>query len=428
MDKIIDIDALEILDSRGFPTIRTTVFLDSGIIGVAMVPSGASTGEREAFELRDNDRKRYHGKGVLKAVDNVKQKIATALKGIEVHRQNYIDQLMIDLDGTPNKKNLGANAILSVSLAVAHASANANKTALFKNLNKGSEGFFLPVPLMNVINGGQHANNNIDFQEFMIVPHGASCFSESIRYGAEVFQKLKLLIEKMGMSSAVGDEGGFAPNLDSNEQALSLILDSIESAGYTPGKDISIALDVASSEFYKDDFYHLDSEGLKLNSEEMCQFLSEMVKNYPIVSIEDGMDQNDWAGWQKLTSILGNHTQLVGDDLFVTNVEFLQKGISEKSANSILIKVNQIGTLSETLSAIELAKANNFEVVVSHRSGETEDNTISDLACSSAVTQIKAGSMSRSDRLSKYNRLLVIEHMLGENCAFSGSRIFKNET
>ncbi len=428
MDKIIDIDALEILDSRGFPTIRTTVFLDSGIIGVAMVPSGASTGEREAFELRDNDRKRYHGKGVLKAVGNVKQKIATALKGIEVHRQNYIDQLMIDLDGTPNKKNLGANAILSVSLAVAHASANANKTALFKNLNKGSEGFFLPVPLMNVINGGQHANNNIDFQEFMIVPHGASCFSESIRYGAEVFQKLKLLIEKMGMSSAVGDEGGFAPNLDSNEQALSLILDSIESAGYTPGKDISIALDVASSEFYKDDFYHLDSEGLKLNSEEMCQFLSEMVKNYPIVSIEDGMDQNDWAGWQKLTSILGNHTQLVGDDLFVTNVEFLQKGISEKSANSILIKVNQIGTLSETLSAIELAKANNFEVVVSHRSGETEDNTISDLACSSAVTQIKAGSMSRSDRLSKYNRLLVIEHMLGENCVFSGSRIFKNET
>ena len=299
---------------------------------------------------------------------------------------------------------------------------------MFKNLNKGSEGFSLPVPLMNVINGGQHANNNIDFQEFMIVPHGASCFSESIRYGAEVFQKLKLLIEKMGMSSAVGDEGGFAPNLDSNEQALSLILDSIESAGYTPGKDISIALDVASSEFYKDDFYHLDSEGLKLNSEEMCQFLSEMVKNYPIVSIEDGMDQNDWAGWQKLTSILGNHTQLVGDDLFVTNVEFLQKGISEKSANSILIKVNQIGTLSETLSAIELAKANNFEVVVSHRSGETEDNTISDLACSSAVTQIKAGSMSRSDRLSKYNRLLVIEHMLGENCVFSGSRIFKNET
>ena len=281
---------------------------------------------------------------------------------------------------------------------------------------------------MNVINGGQHANNNIDFQEFMIVPHGASCFSESIRYGAEVFQKLKLLIEKMGMSSAVGDEGGFAPNLDSNEQALSLILDSIESAGYTPGKDISIALDVASSEFYKDGFYHLDSEGLKLNSEEMCQFLSEMVKNYPIVSIEDGMDQNDWTGWQKLTSLLGNHTQLVGDDLFVTNVEFLQKGISEKSANSILIKVNQIGTLSETLSAIELAKANNFEVVVSHRSGETEDNTISDLACSSAVTQIKAGSMSRSDRLSKYNRLLVIEHMLGENSVFSGSRIFKNET
>ena len=428
MDKIIDIDALEILDSRGFPTIRTTVFLDSGIIGVAMVPSGASTGEREAFELRDNDRKRYHGKGVLKAVGNVKQKIAPALKGIEVHKQNYIDQLMIALDGTPNKKNLGANAILSVSLAVAHASANANKTALFKNIYKGSGSFFLPVPLMNVINGGQHANNNIDFQEFMIVPHGASCFSESIRYGAEVFQKLKLMIEKMGMSSAVGDEGGFAPNLDSNEQALSLILDSIESAGYTPGKDISIALDVASSEFYKDGFYHLDSEGLKLNSEEMCQFLSEMVKNYPIVSIEDGMDQNDWTGWQKLTSLLGNHTQLVGDDLFVTNVEFLQKGISEKSANSILIKVNQIGTLSETLSAIELAKANNFEVVVSHRSGETEDNTISDLACSSAVTQIKAGSMSRSDRLSKYNRLLVIEHMLGENSVFSGSRIFKNET
>ncbi len=427
MDKIIDIDALEILDSRGFPTIRTTVLLDSGIIGVAMVPSGASTGEREAFELRDNDRTRYHGKGVLKAVGNVKQKIAPALKGLEVHKQDHIDQLMIALDGTPNKKILGANAILSVSLAVAHASANANKTALFKNLNRDREDFFLPVPLMNVINGGQHANNNIDFQEFMIVPHGASSFSESIRYGAEVFQNLKLLIEKMGMSSAVGDEGGFAPNLDSNEQALSLILDSIESAGYTPGEDISIALDVASSEFYKDDFYHLDSEGLKLNSEEMCQFLSEMVKNYPIVSIEDGMDQNDWTGWRKLTSLLGNHTQLVGDDLFVTNVEFLQKGISEKSANSILIKVNQIGTLSETLSAIQLAKANNFEVVVSHRSGETEDNTISDLACSSAVTQIKAGSMSRSDRLSKYNRLLVIEHMLGENCGFSGSEIFKNE-
>ncbi len=425
MNRIIDIDALEILDSRGFPTVRTTVLLDNGIAGVAMVPSGASTGEREAFELRDNDAARYLGKGVLKAVKNVKQKIAPALKGLEVHKQNYIDQLMIELDGTPQKKNLGANAILSVSLAVAHASANANKTPLFKNLNKNLQNFFLPVPLMNVINGGQHANNNIDFQEFMIVPHGADCFSESIRYGAEVFQKLKSMIEKMGMSSAVGDEGGFAPNLDSNEQALSLILDSIESAGYAPGEDISIALDVASSEFYKDNLYHIDSEGLKLNSEEMCSFLTKLVKNYPIVSIEDGMDQNDWAGWQKLTSSLGNDTQLVGDDLFVTNVEFLQKGINEKSANSILIKVNQIGTLSETLSTIELANANNFEVVVSHRSGETEDNSISDLACSSGATQIKAGSMSRSDRLSKYNRLLVIEHMLGADCSFSGPKIFK---
>ncbi len=428
MNRIIDIDALEILDSRGFPTIRTTVLLDNGISGVAMVPSGASTGEREAFELRDNDEGRYLGKGVLKAVNNVKQKIAPALKGLEVHKQNYIDQLMIDLDGTPQKKNLGANSILSVSLAVAHASANANKTPLFKNLNKDNQNFFLPVPLMNVINGGQHANNNIDFQEFMIVPHGASCFSESLRYGAEVFQKLKSLIEKMGMSSAVGDEGGFAPNLDSNEHALSLILDSIESAGYIPGEDISIALDVASSEFYKDNLYHINSEGLKLNSEEMCDFLSKLVKNYPIVSIEDGMDQNDWIGWQKLTSLLGNDTQLVGDDLFVTNVKFLQKGINEKSANSILIKVNQIGTLSETQSTIELARANNFEVVVSHRSGETEDNSISDLACSSEATQIKAGSMSRSDRLSKYNRLLVIEHLLGANCSFSGSKIFKNET
>ncbi len=425
MDRIIDIDALEILDSRGFPTVRTTVLLDNGVFGVAMVPSGASTGEREAFELRDNDEARYLGKGVLKAVNNVKQKIAPALKGLEVHKQNYIDQLMIELDGTPQKKNLGANAILSVSLAVAHASANVNKMPLFKNLNKDSQNFILPVPLMNVINGGQHANNNIDFQEFMIVPHGAESFSESIRYGAEVFQKLKLLIEKMGMSSAVGDEGGFAPNLDSNEHALSLILDSIESAGYDPGKDISIALDVASSEFYKDNLYHIDSEGLKLNSEEMCNFLLKLVKDFPIVSIEDGMDQNDWVGWQKLTSLLGNDTQLVGDDLFVTNVEFLQKGIYEKSANSILIKVNQIGTLSETLSTIKLAKANNFEVVVSHRSGETEDNSISDLACSSGATQIKAGSMSRSDRLSKYNRLLVIEHMLGEGCSFSGSKIFK---
>ena len=425
MDRIIDIDALEILDSRGFPTVRTTVLLDNGVFGIAMVPSGASTGEREAFELRDNDDARYLGKGVLKAVNNVKQKIAPALKGLEVHKQNYIDQLMIELDGTPQKKNLGANAILSVSLAVAHASANVNKMPLFKNLNKDSQNFILPVPLMNVINGGQHANNNIDFQEFMIVPHGAESFSESIRYGAEVFQKLKLLIEKMGMSSAVGDEGGFAPNLDSNEHALSLILDSIESAGYDPGKDISIALDVASSEFYKDNLYHIDSEGLKLNSEEMCNFLLKLVKDFPIVSIEDGMDQNDWVGWQKLTSLLGNDTQLVGDDLFVTNVEFLQKGIYEKSANSILIKVNQIGTLSETLSTIKLAKANNFEVVVSHRSGETEDNSISDLACSSGATQIKAGSMSRSDRLSKYNRLLVIEHMLGEDCSFSGSKIFK---
>lgn len=425
MDRIIDIDALEILDSRGFPTVRTTVILDNGVFGVAMVPSGASTGEREAFELRDNDEARYLGKGVLKAVNNVKQKIAPALKGLEVHKQNYIDQLMIELDGTSQKKNLGANAILSVSLAVAHASANVNKMPLFKNLNKDSQNFILPVPLMNVINGGQHANNNIDFQEFMIVPHGAESFSESIRYGAEVFQKLKLLIEKMGMSSAVGDEGGFAPNLDSNEHALSLILDSIESAGYDPGKDISIALDVASSEFYKDNLYHIDSEGLKLNSEEMCNFLLKLVKDFPIVSIEDGMDQNDWVGWQKLTSLLGNDTQLVGDDLFVTNVEFLQKGIYEKSANSILIKVNQIGTLSETLSTIKLAKANNFEVVVSHRSGETEDNSISDLACSSGATQIKAGSMSRSDRLSKYNRLLVIEHMLGEGCSFSGSKIFK---
>ena len=279
MNRIIDIDALEILDSRGFPTIRTTVLLDNGISGVAMVPSGASTGEREAFELRDNDEGRYLGKGVLKAVNNVKQKIAPALKGLEVHKQNSIDQLMIDLDGPPQKKNLGANSILSVSLAVAHASANANKTPLFKNLNKDNQNFFLPVPLMNVINGGQHANNNIDFQEFMIVPHGASCFSESLRYGAEVFQKLKSLIEKMGMSSAVGDEGGFAPNLDSNEHALSLILDSIESAGYIPGEDISIALDVASSEFYKDNLYHINSEGLKLNSEEMCDFLSKLVKN-----------------------------------------------------------------------------------------------------------------------------------------------------
>lgn len=425
MSKIKDIDSIEILDSRGYPTIRTSVLLDNGITGVAMVPSGASTGEREAFELRDNDETRYSGKGVLKAVSNVREKIRPALIGVEVHKQNFIDELMIELDGSPFKKNIGANAILSVSLAAAHAAANSNKAPLFKNLNKNATKFSLPVPLMNVINGGQHANNNIDFQEFMIVPHGAHSFSESIRYGAEVFQKLKTLIEAMGMSSAVGDEGGFAPNLDSNEHALSLIIDSIESAGYVPGKDISIALDVASSEFYENGCYHLRSEKLELDSVEMSQFLSKLVNDYPIVSIEDGMDQNDWEGWRTLTAILGDSTQLVGDDLFVTNVEFLQKGIEEKSANSILVKVNQIGTLSETMSTIQLAKANQFEVIVSHRSGETEDHSISDLACSVDATQIKAGSMSRSDRLSKYNRLLVIEHMLGEEACFSGSKVFE---
>ena len=424
MSKIIDIDALEILDSRGFPTIRTTVLLEDGTSGVAMVPSGASTGEREAFELRDKDNKRYQGKGVLRAVSNVKEKITPALVGLEVHNQSLIDETMIQLDGTPFKKALGANAILSVSLAAAHASANSNRLPLFKNLNQSTKKILLPVPLMNVINGGQHANNNIDFQEFMIVPHGASSFSESIRYGAEVFQKLKGLIESMGMSSAVGDEGGFAPNLESNEHALELIIKSIESAGYSPGEDISIALDVASSEFYKHGSYHLESEGLQLNSEQMSTFLSGLVDKYPIVSIEDGMDQNDWIGWQKMTSQLGSRVQLVGDDLFVTNVEFLKRGISEKSANSILIKVNQIGTLSETLTTIKLAKANGFEVILSHRSGETEDCSISDLACSVEATQIKAGSMSRSDRLAKYNRLLVIEHMSGTQSIFAGSKVF----
>ncbi len=425
MTAISSIKALEIIDSRGNPTVRAEVRTSSGASGAAAVPSGASTGEREALELRDGDKSRYLGKGVTRAVANVDGPIADALRGFDVTDQAGLDRVMLELDGTPNKGKLGANAMLAVSMAAAHAAAAVKGKPLFESLATRDE-YILPVPMMNVINGGAHANNNVDLQEFMILPVGAPSFREALRYGAEVFHALKALLNADGASTAVGDEGGFAPDLPSNEAALELIARAIDSAGYRLGDDILLGLDVASSEFYEDGAYVLASENRRLDSAGMADMLAEWTTRYPIITIEDGMDQNDWAGWQGLTAKIGERVQLVGDDLFVTDAATLQRGIDQKVANSILIKVNQIGTLTETFEAITLARAADYTAVVSHRSGETEDATIADIACAYSTGQIKTGSMSRSDRIAKYNRLLVIEQLLGERAVYPGMRAFYN--
>ncbi|MEX2479774.1 MAG: phosphopyruvate hydratase [Gammaproteobacteria bacterium] len=425
MTAISSIRALEVIDSRGNPTVRAEVHARSGAVGAAAVPSGASTGEREALELRDGDQSRYLGKGVTQAVANVDGPIAEALRGHEVTDQAGIDRIMLDLDGTPNKGKLGANAMLAVSMAAAHAAAAEQGKPLFEALVQCDE-YVLPVPMMNVINGGAHANNSVDLQEFMILPVGAPTFREALRYGAEVFHALKALLHADGASTAVGDEGGFAPDLPSNEAALELIVRAVDKAGYRLGDDILLGLDVASSEFHEDGAYVLASEQRRLDAAGMVELFKSWSERYPIISIEDGMDQNDWTGWRLLTEALGSRVQLVGDDLFVTDVKTLQRGIDEGVANSILIKVNQIGTLSETFAAIELARAARYTAVVSHRSGETEDTTIADIACAYGTGQIKTGSMSRSDRIAKYNRLLLIEQMLGERAVYPGRKAFYN--
>ena len=423
--KIQKINAREVLDSRGNPTVEADVTLTNGIIGRAIVPSGASTGQREALELRDGDKNRYLGKGVLKAVNFINTEINSALQDLEVSNQKMIDQTMIDLDGTETKSRLGANSILAVSLACAKANAKSQNQSLFRSFNF-SNSFQLPVPMMNIINGGEHANNSVDIQEFMIIPAGAPSFKEALRYGTEIFHHLKAVLDKKGLNTAVGDEGGFAPDLKSNEEALEVIIEAIKCAGYTPGKDIFIGIDAASSEFYQDGTYNLKSEGLKLTNTEFVDYLASWVKKYPIISIEDGMDENDWEGWEMLTHKLANSVQLVGDDLFVTNSEILAKGIDNNIANSILIKVNQIGTLTETFDAMKMALDANYTCVMSHRSGETEDTTIADLAVATSCGQIKTGSLSRSDRLAKYNRLLRIEEELGSKAIYPGLNAFDN--
>src|SRR5258706_6994691 len=413
MSQIDHIHAREILDSRGNPTVEADVTLVSGVVGRAAVPSGASTGEHEAVELRDGDPKRFGGKGVLSAVQNVNEVIAGKLKGMSPLDQAEIDRVLIELDGTPNKSNLGANALLAVSMATARAAANSQNLPLYRYLGV-SRANTLPVPMMNIINGGAHADNNVDFQEFMIVPVGAGTFSEALRMGAEIFHTLKSVLKKKGYATSVGDEGGFAPNLKSNEEAIETILEAIAQAGYQAGENVLLALDPAASEFYDGTSYVFKkSDGRKLRSDQMVSFWQDWAAKYPIISIEDGMAENDWDGWKALTGAIGQRVQLVGDDLFVTNTKFLQKGIELGVANSILIKVNQIGTLSETLECIELAKANNMTAVISHRSGETEDAFIADLAVATNAGQIKTGSLSRSDRIAKYNQLLRIEEELG---------------
>lgn len=423
MSAIIDIFAREILDSRGNPTVECDVLLESGVMGRAAVPSGASTGEKEALEMRDGDKSRYLGKGVLQAVDNVNGEIAQALIGLDVAEQAYIDQVMLDLDGTDNKGRLGANAMLAVSMAVARAAAEDAGLPLYRYIG-GAGPMAMPVPMMNVINGGAHANNSLDIQEFMIMPVGAETFREALRCGAEIFHHLKKLCDGHGYSTSVGDEGGFAPNLASHEDAIKLILEAIDAAGYTAGDDVVLALDCASSEFYKDGKYHLSAEGLELTSEQFAAYLGNLADRYPIVSIEDGMSEHDWAGWKILTDKLGDKIQLVGDDLFVTNPAILAEGIEQGLANSLLVKVNQIGTLTETLKAVDLAKRNRYTSVMSHRSGETEDNTIADLAVATNCMQIKTGSLSRSDRMSKYNQLLRIEEELGAAAYYPGRAAF----
>jgi len=424
MSQIDNIHAREILDSRGNPTVEADVHLTSGKSGRAAVPSGASTGEHEAVELRDGDPQRYGGKGVLKAVGHVNDLIARELKGYDALDQAAVDRKLIDLDGTPNKSNLGANATLAVSMACARAAANHRGLPLYRSLG-GDQASTLPVPMMNIINGGAHADNNVDFQEFMIVPVGAPRFSEALRTGAEIFHALRSVLKKKGYATGVGDEGGFAPNLKSNEEAIETILEAVDQAGYKVGHDVLIALDPAASEFYDGQSYVFKkSDGRKLSSEQMIAFWKDWVEKYPIISIEDGMAENDWDGWKALTDSIGQSTQLVGDDLFVTNTKFLQKGIELGVANSILIKVNQIGTLTETLQCIELARSNDMTAVISHRSGETEDAFIADLAVATNAGQIKTGSLSRSDRIAKYNQLLRIEEELGKAAQYPGRAAF----
>ena len=425
---IKDIKAREIIDSRGNPTVEADVYLECGAIGRAAVPSGASTGSREAIELRDDDKNRYLGKGVKKAVANVNGEIRQSLLGHDAAHQSNIDKRMIDLDGTPSKARLGANAILAVSMAAAKAVAIEKGEPLYEWLGKGilngGDNFTMPVPMMNIINGGSHADNSVDLQEFMIMPVGAPSITEAIRYGAEVFHALKKVLNSRGLNTAVGDEGGFAPDLPSNESAIEVILEAIDKAGYKAGSDIYIGIDAASSEFYKNGKYELASEGKSLTSEEFIDVLASWVDKYPILSIEDGMDENDWDGWKKLTERLGKKIQLVGDDLFVTNSKILQEGIDKGIGNSILIKVNQIGTLTETLDAINLAKKSGYTAVISHRSGETEDATIADLAVATSAGQIKTGSLSRSDRIAKYNQLIRIEEELGAHARYPGKDAF----
>ena len=425
MTAIIDIHAREILDSRGNPTVEVDVQLETSAIGRAAVPSGASTGIHEAVELRDGDKKRYLGKGVTKAVDFVNTEIFEALVGIDAEDQMYIDQILIDLDGTENKSRIGANAILGVSLAIAKAMADELDTPLYRYIG-GTYAHTLPTPMMNILNGGAHADNPVDIQEFMIMPVSAQNFAEALRMGAEIFHALKKQLSTAGYNTNVGDEGGFAPAIKSSTEALDFIIKSIEAAGYKPKDDVVIALDSASSEFFKDGKYNLEGEGKILTSEEMVQYYKDLCENYPIVSIEDGMAEDDWEGWTALTAALGDKIQLVGDDLFVTNPKRLARGIEERSANAILIKVNQIGTLSETLEAIEMAKKAGFGIVLSHRSGETEDSTIADLAVATNAGQIKTGSLSRSDRIAKYNQLLRIEEELDCNAAYSGTSFMRS--
>jgi enolase len=423
MSSIVDVIAREILDSRGNPTVEADVLLESGVIGRAAVPSGASTGSKEAVELRDGDKQRYNGKGVLRAVENVNTEICEAIIGLDAEEQTFIDRTLIDLDGTENKARLGANAILAVSLAVAKAAAEECGLPLYRYLG-GAGPMSLPVPMMNIINGGAHANNSIDMQEFMIIPVGAQSFREALRYGAEVFHALKKILDDQGHVTTVGDEGGFAPNLESNEAALVAIMEAIKAAGYTPGADIAIGIDCASSEFYENGRYTLAADKRALSSAEFTDVLAAWCDKYPIISIEDAMSEHDWAGWKILTERLGKKIQLVGDDLFVTNTKILREGIQQGVANSILIKINQIGTLTETFAAIEMAKRAGYTAVVSHRSGETEDTTIADIAVATNVLQIKTGSLSRSDRIAKYNQLLRIEEELGDSATYPGRDAF----
>ena len=425
MAMITEVYAREILDSRGNPTVEVEVILEDGAVGRAAVPSGASTGVHEAVELRDGDKDRYLGKGVTKAVDNVNDIIAEALIGLEATRQTDIDELLVRLDGTPNKGRLGANAILGVSMAVARAAASSVGLPLYLYLG-GVAAKELPVPMMNILNGGEHADNNVDIQEFMIMPVGAKSFSEALRMNAEIYHNLKALLKEKGLSTALGDEGGFAPNLNNNAEAIEVILEAVVKAGYKPEEDIVIALDVASSEMYKDGKYHLEGEGVVKTSEEMVDYLADLCEKYPIISIEDGLAEDDWAGWKLLTKKIGKKVQLVGDDLFVTNEERLVQGINKGVANAILIKVNQIGTLTETFNAIETAKRAGYTCIISHRSGETEDTTLADIAVAVNAGQIKTGAPARTDRVAKYNQLLRIEEDLGKAAKYNGKKVFYN--